>query len=109
MKKRAMIVAMVTVFAIVGLLGGIAQAAWTTCTVSYVGSTGTAYLVQASDTTTPTPLFTNVIFILDPYGTRGKEMYAAALTAFANSTYVQLYVDPPYTNYSIVWGALATK
>jgi hypothetical protein len=108
MKKRAMVVAVVTAFVMVGLLAGIAQAAWVTATVSYVGSTGTAYLVKASDTTTPIPLFTNVIFILDPYGTRGKEMYAAALTAFANSTNVQLYVDA-YTDYSVAWGCLATK
>jgi hypothetical protein len=91
----------------VGLLGGIAQAAWVTCTLSYAGSTGSAYIVKATDTA-PSPLFTDIIFVLDPYGNRGKEMYAAALTAFANSTYVQLYVDA-YTDYSVAWGVLASK
>ena len=32
MKKKTMVVVLVTVFAMVGLLGGIAQAAWMTCT-----------------------------------------------------------------------------
>ena len=107
MKKKAMIVVLVTVFALVGLLGGVAQAAWYTCSISYVGSTGTGYLVEATDTAVP-PAFTKVLFVLDPYSGNGKELYAAALTAFANSNYVQLFVDT-FTPYSIAWGCLATK
>ena len=107
MKKKMMVVVLVTVFAMVGLLGGIAQAAWMTCTISYVGSTGTGYLVEATDTAVPAA-FTKALFVIDPYSGKGKEMYAAALTAFANSTNVQLFVDT-FTPYSIIWGCLASK
>jgi hypothetical protein len=110
MKKRMLAVVMLTVMGlVVGLSGGVAQAAWATCTISNVGSTGSNYWVTATDTTVPTPLFTNVTFILDETNGRGKEMFATALTAFANSTNIQLWVDPPYNNYTTAWGALATK
>jgi hypothetical protein len=107
MKKKAMIVVLVSVFALVGLLGSVAQAVWYTCSISYVGSTGTGYLVEATDTAAQ-PAFTKALFVLDPYSGKGKEMYAAALTAFANSTNCQLFVDT-FTPYSIAWGCLATK
>jgi hypothetical protein len=109
MKKKAMVVAMLTVFAMVGLLGGIAQAAWVTCTLTYVGSTGTGYIIQASDTAS-TPAFpANTIFVLDPYSGKAKELYAAALTAFANSSYVQIWLEAPIADYSVAWGCLASK
>ena len=109
MKMRVMAVVMLTVMALVGLSGGVAQAAWATCTISNVGSTGTNYWITVTDTTTPTPLFTNVTFIIDESNGRGKEMFATALTAFANSTNIQLWVDSPYNNYNTAWGALASK
>ena len=109
MKKSVLAVVMVAVMGLVALSGGVAQAAWATCTVTQVGSTGSNYWVTASDTTTPTALFTNVTFIIDETNGRGKEMFATALTAFANSTYLQIWVDPPYNNYTTIWGALATK
>jgi hypothetical protein len=110
MKKSVMAVVMLTVLGLmVGLSGGVAQAAWATCTISNVGSTGSNYWVTATDTTTPTALFTNVTFILDESNGRGKEMFATALTAFANSTNIQIWVDPPYNNYTTIWGALASK
>ena len=87
MKKRTMAVVMLTVMALVGLSAGIAQAEWCTVTVSQVGSTGAAYFIKASDTTTPTPKFTNITFVIYENG-RQKEEFATALTAFANSTYV---------------------
>lgn len=109
MKKSVMAVVMVTVMAmLVGLSGGVAQAAWATCTISNVGSTGSNYWLTASSSTT-TPPFTDVTFILDESNGRGKEMFATALTAFANSTNIQIWIDPPYNNYTIVWGALASK
>jgi hypothetical protein len=108
MKKSMLAVVMVTVMALVGLSGGVAQAAWQTCTVSQVGSTGSNYWITASCTTS-TPPFTNVTFIIDESNGRAKEMFATALTAFANSTNIQIWIDPPFVNYSIAWGALATK
>ena len=109
MKKRLMVVVMV--MGMVALLAGIAQADWVTCSISQVGSTGTGYLIKASDTNmvAPGPLFTNVTFVIDPYSGKGKEMLATALTAFANSTYVQIYVVAPYTDYTVAWGVLAAK
>jgi hypothetical protein len=109
MKKRAMIVAMVTVFAMVGLLAGMAQAAWVTCSLNYVGSTGTGYIIQASDTVAPPAFPANTIFVLDPYSGKARELYAAALTAFANSNNVQLWLEAPVADYSVAWGCLATK
>ena len=108
MKKRAVVVAMLTVFVMVGLLGGVAQAAWKTCTLSYAGATGTGYIIKATDTA-QSPDFTNMIFVLDPYSGEAKQLYAAALTAFANSSYVQIFVEPPFADYSIAWGCLASK
>ena len=112
MQKRVLAVVMVTVMAIMamaGLSSGVSQAAWATCTVSQVGSPGSNYWLKASDTTTPIPLFTDITFILDESNGRGKEMFATALTAFANSTNIQIWVDSPYNDYTIIWGALATK
>jgi hypothetical protein len=57
----------------------------------------------------PTALFENVTFILDETNGRWKEMFATALTAFANSTNIQLWVESPYDKYTIAWGAIATK
>jgi hypothetical protein len=110
MKKQAMVVVLLTVFALVGLSAGIAQAVdgWHTCSITYVGSTGSGYLIKASDTA-GTPDFTNIIFVIDPYSGKGKEQYAAALTAFANSSNVQLYLVAPFTDYTVAWGTLATK
>jgi hypothetical protein len=106
MKKRTMAVVMLTVMALVGL-SAVAQAEWCTVTVSQVGSTGAAYFIKATDTTTPTPKFTDITFVIYENG-RQKEEFATALTAFANSTYVSMYVDG-YTDYSLVYGVLATK
>lgn len=110
MKKSllAVAMAMITVLGLVALSGGDAQAAWVTCTVTQVGATGTNYWVTASDAS-QAQLFNNVTFVLDETNGRGKEMFTSALTAFANSTYLQLWVDPPYNNYTTAWGALAAK
>ena len=108
MKKRVMAVVMLTVMGLVALSAGIAQADWQTCTVSQVGSTGSNYWITATETST-TPLFSNVTFIIDESNGRGKEMFATALTAFANSSNVQIWVASPYTNYTTVWGLLGVK
>ena len=108
MKKKMLAVMLLTVMGLVGLSGGVAQAAWATASVSQVGSTGTNYWLTVTSTDA-TPLFTNVTFVIDETNGRGKEMFAAALTAFANSTNVQIWVDAPYNNYNTAWGVLATK
>ena len=108
MKKKVLAVMLLTVMGLVGLSGGVAQAGWQTASITQVGSTGTNYWLTATSTTS-TPPFTNVTFVIDETNGRGKEMFAAALTAFANSTNVQIWVDAPYDNYTTAWGVLATK
>jgi len=66
-------------------------------------------LKLTATSTAATPLFTNVTFVIDESNGRGKEMFAAALTAFANSTNVQIWVDSPFDNYTIAWGVIASK
>lgn len=110
MKKSllAVVMVMAAVMGLVALSGGEAQAAWVTCTITQVGATGTNYWVTASDSS-PAQLFNNVTFVIDETNGRGKEMYLSALTAFANSTYLWLWVDAPYGNYGTAWGAIAAK
>jgi len=107
MKKRALVVVLL-MMGLLALLAGIAQADWRTCTISQAGSYSSGYVIQATDLGSPVA-FTNTTFVIDESGGRGKEMYAAALTAFANSTNLQIWVDAPYSAFSVVWGALATK
>ena len=112
MKKRAMVVAMLTVMGLVALSAGIAQAGWTACTISEVGAVGYGYVIKITAVIVPpatTPVFTNLICLIDTSGGKQKEMYAAALTAFANSSNVLIYVDPPYTDYTTAWGVYAIK
>jgi len=108
MKKKVLAVMLLTVMGLVGLAGGVAQAGWETASVTQVGSTGTNYWLTASSTTS-TPPFNNITFIIDESNQRGKEMFATALTAFANSTNVQIWVDAPFVNYNTAWGVIATK
>jgi hypothetical protein len=97
MKKKAIFVALLCVMGLAALSIGNAEAAppWYTCTISLAGTTDSGYyVVTLSDTTTPTPVFTDMTFLLSPGSAFQKEMYAAALTAFANSTNVS--VNIPY-------------
>jgi hypothetical protein len=107
MKKSVIVVVMLTVMALVGL-AVVAQAAWYTCTIDEVGSTGSAYFVIATDTNTNSPYFTKVQFVIDEVNGRGKEMYAAALTAFANSTNLKIFITDN-VDYTTIWGAYAVK
>ena len=108
MKKKALALMLLAVMGLVGLSGGVAQAGWETASILQVGSTGTNYWLTASSTTS-TPPFSNITFIIDESNGRGKEMFATALTAFASSTNVQIWVDAPFDNYTIAWGVIASK
>ncbi len=108
MKTRAMVVAMLTIMGLVALSAGFAQADFRTCTISQVGSYASGYVIQVTDTGSPVQ-FTNRNFIIEESMGKGKEMLAAALTAFANSTNVQIWVDPPYTDMSLAWSVVAVK
>lgn len=98
MKKKAMLVALLCVMGLATLSIGNAEAAgpWYTCTISQAGSNWVGYVVTLSDTATPAS-FTNVSFVIDTTGSGGvskaKEIYAAALSAWANSSYVVAYMS----------------
>ena len=111
MKKKTILVALLCVMGLAALSIGNAEAAppWYNCTISQAGANWTAnYVVTLSDTATP-PAFTNRQFIIDIAAGKQKEMYAAALTAFANSTYVLVYINPPASAGFKVQAIYATK
>ena len=100
MKKKAMLVALLCVMGLAALSIGNAEAGWYTCTISQAGSDWTNLVVTLSDVPTPpaAAAFTNRAFVIDATGngtgiSKAKEMYAAALTAFANSTYVYVFIN----------------
>jgi hypothetical protein len=93
MKKKAILVVLLCVMGLAALSIGNAEAAppWYTCTISQVGSNWVSYVVTLSDMTKPNPLFTNVMFTIDK--DNDKEMYSAALTAFASGCNVLVYLN----------------
>jgi hypothetical protein len=92
MKKKVILVVLFCVMGLATLSIANAEAAppWYTCTISQVGSNWVSYVVTLSDTTKPTPLFTNVTFTIDKGD--GKDMYSAALTAFGSGCNVLVYL-----------------
>ena len=111
MKKKAILVVLLCVMGLAALSIGNTEAAgppWYTCTISKVGTNWAIYSVWLSDTTTPTPLFKDVEFVLDPWDGKQKELYLAALTAWANSSYVTVYLGG-ITVGSVVYALYATK
>jgi hypothetical protein len=112
MKRKALIVAL---FCIMGLtLAGAAQATNYTCTISQVGILGGAYyVVYLTDTNTSTPGWAGAFPFLIPTTSQSiaNGMYAAALTAYANSTNVIADIYNPGTmpQYSVIASLSATK
>jgi hypothetical protein len=94
MKKKVMLVVLLSFMGLAALSIGNAEAAgpWYTCTISQAGSNWAGYVVTLTDTAT-TPTFSNVQFVIDTNGGKQKEIYAAALTALANSTNVVAYMS----------------
>jgi hypothetical protein len=95
MRKKLMLVALLCVMGLTALSIGNAEAAgpWYTCTISQAGSNWVGYVVTLSDTAA-TPAFTNVAYVIDTVAGKQKEIYAAALSAWANSSYVVAYMSP---------------
>jgi hypothetical protein len=91
MKKK--LVVLVGVMAMVALFTVSASAGWQSCTISQIGSTDVGYILVLSPVTgTPFPADTTFVIPFSiPYS---KEMLATALTAFANSTTVNAYLNP---------------
>jgi hypothetical protein len=106
MKAKAILLMVLCVMGLTALTIGNAQAAWVPCTISKVGSftNGADFIkVSALDAS-----FTNLTFILDNSNNQARSMLAAALTAFANSTNVEVYVETP-SDYGLAFGVAPIK
>jgi len=83
--------------------------AWYTCTVDAAGSMQWGAYVTLTDTASPANFPAKTTFIVDTTDLSNmKAMLAAALTAFANSTYVNAFISAPAA-YNIVSGIMAAK
>ena len=111
MKRKALMVAL---FCIMGLtIAGAAQATLYTCTISQAGvNMGGYYVVYLTDTAT-TPAWVGAFPFLIPTTTQTltNGMYAAALTALANSTNVVADIYNPGTmpQYQPIYSLSASK
>ena len=106
MKKKALLL-MVAILAMVALMAGMAQAqSWVKCNLTEVNANSWMYYVIADEAA---GAFTGRVFFIDESSGKGKEMLAAALTGFASTTPVNLYLYST-ANLSTAFGvAPATK
>jgi hypothetical protein len=103
MNKRALVV----LFVVMGLIAVSisAEAVNYTCTISQTGTNGANYYIVAQNVSTPA--FNTTFYLSNSYAT-AREMYAAALTAFANATNVKISVSTTTPN-SFVYSLGAVK
>ena len=95
---KALVVILVVVMGMAAISIGNAEAGIFTCTISQAGAdNGGFYKVVLSDAVGTA--FTDMLFLLSPANAQQKNMYAAALTAFANSTNV--VVSIPATRFKV--------
>jgi hypothetical protein len=109
MKRKALVVALALAMGLVVFSVGNAMAAPATytCTISQAGGNYWGYyVITLTDTASPAAFTNQQFFIPDDGSGMNKVMYAAALTALANSTNVQIYADPVTTACFLVY---ATK
>jgi hypothetical protein len=92
MKKKALVVVLLCVMGLATICIGNADAAWFTCTMGNVGTSGGGTYIVLSDTA-GSPAFTNQWFVFDTSLGQDKSMLASALTAFANSSNVYVNVS----------------
>jgi hypothetical protein len=109
MKRKGLVVVLLCVLGLATISIGNVEAAppWYTVTVTQVGASWTDSIINVTDTAA-TPAFTNTSFILDNSTGRANQMLATALTAFANSTYLVIYLDN-ITQWSSTPMVFATK
>ena len=103
MKKRALVVLLVVMGLVAVSIS--AEAVNYTCTISQTGTAGANYFIVAQNIATPA---FNTTFLLSNSYSTAREMYAAALTAFANSTNVKISVSATTPN-SFVYSLSAIK
>ena len=100
MKKKVLLIALLCAMGMATLSVGNADAAagFYTCTITQTGANYWGYYIVYMTDNAATPAFTNQAFFIPDNGTGiNKSIYAAALTAFANSTNVNVYADPVTT------------
>ena len=101
MKRKIAVVAVLCAMMVVLSIGA-AQAAFYTCTISSAGVSNSGYYYVTVTDTAATPAFTNRTFLLGGPGLNvgyTNQFYATALTAFANSTNIQMEI-PDITAWS---------
>lgn len=100
MKRKGLVVVLLCVMGLATMaIGNVEAAGWYTCTVSGCGATWADAYIMVTDTA-GTPAFpANTTFVIDNSTGKSNQMYAAALTAFANSTNVLVYLldTAPYS------------
>jgi hypothetical protein len=104
MKKKALVMTLLCVMGL-ALAAGVAQATWYTCTIQQAGVlNGGYYVVWLTDINNQAAVSTPFI-ITNASPTLVNGMYAAALTAYANSTnvYVDLSAWADWSACTTVW------
>jgi len=92
MKKKVLVLAICVMVSALFVSNAMAAFGWNVCTISKAGTTtfGDCFI----EVTGVDPVFPATIFMLGNTPEKTKEMYAAALTAWANSANVWVYCDP---------------
>lgn len=111
MRRKALVVLLSVMALIAVTVGSVSAAGWYTCTISETGSNNNFYYITVSDNAIPPGFPANTMFFIDPtQPIGGKEMYAAALTAFANSTNVKVYLfGAPPSQFDLCGGVMVSK
>ena len=106
MKRKGLLVVLLCVMGLATISIGNVEAAgpWYTCTISGAGATSTDSAITLTDTATTPGFPANTTYFIDNSTQRANQMLAAALTAFANSTNVVVYLadTAPYSTTSAV-------
>jgi hypothetical protein len=111
MKKKALMAVLLCVMGLGAIAIGNVEAAatfpgWNTCLIKQAGADNSGnYYVMLADASA-SPSFGDTIFIIDNSSGNAKDMYAAALTAWANGTNVSAYL---VNTVSHCYGIIATK
>jgi hypothetical protein len=90
MKKKAIVIVLACIMVMAAIGIGNAAPGYYTCTISRSGAATYGYWIEASDIN---GAFSNTFFLIDQsVPNMAPAMYATALTAYANSSNVLLYV-----------------
>ena len=109
MKRKALVVALLCVMGLAAISVSNAEAGgWYTCQVTQAGAATYGYFITLIDTASTKNFDDNTMFYIDQSAGCGKEMLAAALTAWANGGNVYIYLSSP-SAWATAWAIIATK